>query len=43
MPKEPPPLVRVPYPQQFSLTPGMLLGARYEIQKLLGEGGTGAV
>lgn len=32
-----------PYPQQFSLTPGMLLGARYEIQKLLGEGGMGAV
>jgi tetratricopeptide (TPR) repeat protein/predicted Ser/Thr protein kinase len=32
-----------PYPQQFSLTPGMLVGARYEIQKLLGEGGMGAV
>jgi eukaryotic-like serine/threonine-protein kinase len=32
-----------PYPQQFALTPGMLLGSRYEIQKLLGEGGMGAV
>ena len=32
-----------PYPHQFALTPGMLVGARYEIQKLLGEGGMGAV